>query len=55
MVHASGGSTHTRRQSMEALERLHATNILGAANNAALGPISTRNPRIDGYIEYSYF
>ena len=55
-LHASGGSSHTPSGNpMEGSgNSWHATNILGAANNAALATDINANPGSIGYIEYSY-
>jgi len=55
-LHASGGSTHNPSGNpMEGSGNAwHATNILGAANNAALATDINANPGSIGYIEYSY-
>jgi len=55
-LHASGGSPHTPSGNpMEGSGNAwHATNILGAANNAALATDINATPGSIGYIEYSY-
>ncbi len=55
-LHSSGGSSHNPSGNpMEGSGNAwHATNILGAANNAALATDINANPGSIGYIEYSY-
>ncbi len=55
-LHASGGSSHgPSGNPMEGSGNAwHATDILGAANNAALATDINANPGSIGYIEYSY-
>jgi phosphate transport system substrate-binding protein len=55
-LHASGGSSHSPSGNpMEGSGNAwHATNILGAANNAALATDINSNPGAIGYVEYSY-
>ena len=55
-LHSSGGSSHNASGSaMEGSGNAwHASNILGAANNAALATDINSNPGSIGYIEYSY-
>jgi phosphate transport system substrate-binding protein len=55
-LHASGGSSHNPSGNpMEGSGNAwHASNILGAANNAALATDINANPGSIGYVEYSY-
>jgi phosphate transport system substrate-binding protein len=55
-LHSSGGSTHNPSGNvMEGSGNAwHASNILGAANNAAMASDINSNPGAIGYVEYSY-
>jgi phosphate transport system substrate-binding protein len=55
-LHSSGGSTHNPSGNvMEGSGNAwHASNILGAANNAAMASDINANPGAIGYVEYSY-
>jgi phosphate transport system substrate-binding protein len=55
-LHSSGGSSHNPSGNvMEGSGNAwHASNILGAANNAAMASDINANPGAIGYVEYSY-
>jgi phosphate transport system substrate-binding protein len=55
-LHSSGGSSHSPSGNvMEGSGNAwHASNILGAANNAAMASDINANPGAIGYVEYSY-